>query len=196
MVPMAASDTGPAAGLVPDGWIEIGRVGRPHGLAGGLEVQLYSDDPSNLLAASEVLLQGDLGTIPFRVERSETAGARRGGESRAHVWLAGLDSRERAEKWSRARVFLRDRDLQPLPEGEFYWRDVLGLRVRLPDGTSIGVVEEIWPTGSNDVLVVREGGAQRLIPALRSVLVRFDLEARELWIEPMPGLLDDPEGER
>jgi 16S rRNA processing protein RimM len=196
MVPMAASDTGPAAGLVPDGWIEIGRAGRPHGLSGGLEVQLHSDDPSNLLAATEVLLLGDLGTVPFRIARGEPAGKSRGGGMWVHLWLVGLDSRERAEKWRGARLFLRESELRALPEGEFYWRDVIGLRVRLPDGTSIGVVEEIWPTGSNDVLVVRDAGTERLIPALRSVLARFDLQARELWIEPMPGLLDEPEEDR
>jgi 16S rRNA processing protein RimM len=55
-------------------------------------------------------------------------------------------------------------------------------------GTS---AEEIWPTGSNDVLVIRDGTRTRLVPALRSVLVRVDATAGELWIDPPAGLLEE-----
>jgi len=195
MVPAAASETEPMVGFGPEGWVEIGRVGRPHGVEGGLLVLLHSDDPANLLSASQIRLEGPSGAIAFKRIRAESVGHQRDGRAKAHVWVAGLRSRDRAEIWSGASVAILETELQPLPTGEFYWRDILGLEVRGPEGERLGRVEEIWPTGSNDILVVRGRGRQYLIPALRQVLARVDLEAGELWIQPFPGLLDDPEEE-
>ena len=137
--------------------VEVGRVARPFGLEGGLLIQLYGDDPSNLLAAEQLSLQGTPGRIPFRVLSAEPAGVDASGQARLRVRLGGLVSKERAEVWTRARVLIPESLLAPLEEGEFYWRDLIGLRVRTLDGQDLGRVDEIWPTGSNDVLVVREG---------------------------------------
>ena len=81
--------------------------------------------------------------------------------------------------------------LEPLPEGEFYWREILGLRCLTLAGEELGTVEEIWPTGDVDVLVVRQADRTRLIPALAGLMVRVDREAGELWIDPPEGLLED-----
>lgn len=172
-------------------WIELGRVAGPHGLDGNLLVDLYGEDPDNLLCAEAVTLTGEPGTILFRVQGARAMGNPRGGQARVCLVLAGLESRDRAEVWTGAMLSIPRRALQPLPEGEFYWRDILGLRCRLRDGRDLGVVEEIWPTGSNDVLVIRDGTRTRLVPALRSVLVRVDSGAGELWVDPPAGLLEE-----
>ncbi len=181
----AAETAGPTSTRV-----ELGRIARPHGLDGGLLVVLHGDDPANLIRATELTLVGTPGVITFGVRRSSVAGAQRDGRARVRVWLDGLTRREQAEAWSGAGVAVPETALAPLPEGEYYWRDLIGLRCRLPDGTVLGVVEEIWPTGANDVLVVREGDRTVLVPALDEVLVRVDAPRGELWIEPPAGLLD------
>jgi 16S rRNA processing protein RimM len=105
--------------------------------------------------------------------------------------LEGLTSYERADFWRGANLSLLEAAIQPLPEGEFYWREIIGLRARLLDGRDVGRVEEVWPTGSNDVLVVRDGAHQYLVPALRELLVRVDLPAGEIWLDPPAGLIED-----
>jgi 16S rRNA processing protein RimM len=172
--------------------VELGRVERPHGRDGALLVVLHGDDPANLLAAPEVTLAGDLGEIPFRTRAADEAGATSAGHARVRLSLEGLDSRERAERWRGARVLLAEDLLAELPPGEYYWRDLIGCSCRLPDGTAVGRVEEIWPTGGHDVLVLRDGARRRLVPTTDEVLVRFDRERGELWIDPPEGLLDDP----
>ena len=174
--------------------VELGRVQRPHGLDGGLLVVLYGDDPANLLAAPEVLLRGAPGEIPFLRRAAEDAGPSREGHARVRLWLEGITDRACAERWSGARLLIAEHLLERLPEGEFYWRDLIGAACRLPDGTPLGTVEEIWPTAGHDVLVVRDGGRTRLLPATDQVLVRLDrLEGgrRELTVDPPPGALDD-----
>lgn len=171
--------------------VELGRVQRPHGRDGGLLVVLYGDDPANLLAAPEVLLRGAPGEIPFLRRAAEDAGPSREGHARVRLWLQGITDRARAERWSGARLLIAEHLLERLPEGEFYWRDLIGTRCRLPGGETLGTVCEIWPTGSNDVLVIESQGKTVLVPATEEVLVRLDRAAGELWIDPPTGLLDD-----
>ncbi len=172
--------------------VELGRVERPHGRDGALLVVLHGDDPANLLVARELTLAGDPGEIPFRTRGGDDAGATADGHACVRLRLEGLDSRERAERWRGARVLLAEELLAELPPGEYYWRDLIGCTCRLPDGAAVGRVEEIWPTGSSDVLVVRDGARRLLLPTTDEVLVRLDRERRELWIDPPEGLLDDP----
>lgn len=178
-----------------DALVELGRVARPHGTDGALLVALHGDDPQNLLNARELFLDGAPGVVPMLLDRAEDAGPGRDGRARVRVWLAGLPDRERAELWKGARVCVPELALAELPDGEFYWRDILGAVCRLPDGARLGTLEEIWPTASHDVLVVRDGRRTVLLPATDGVIVRLDREARELWIDPPAGLLDSPDSE-
>jgi 16S rRNA processing protein RimM len=170
------------------GWVEVGRVERPRGLEGALIVGLHGDDPANLLGAREVTLRGEPGRIPFQVRAARDLG-QRSGRARVELELAGIRSRELARDWAGAAVSIRESDLRPLPEGELYWRDVVGLAVRCLDGRRLGTVQEIWPTAGHDVLVVATGAEPLLVPAAQEVIVRVDLAARELWIDPPDGLV-------
>lgn len=173
--------------------VELGRVGRPHKLSGALSVQLYGDDPTNLLNADEVTLTGEVGSIPFHVRRAEDAGSGPGGAGQVRLWLDGIEDREAAEAWTGAVVSVAESALAPLPEGEFYWRELIGTRCRLPDGELLGTVAELWPTRGHDVVVVKSAGRTVLLPATDDVLVRLDRERGELWVDPPPGLLDGEE---
>jgi 16S rRNA processing protein RimM len=162
---------------------------RPHGLDGSLLVALHSDDPSNLIAARELRLAGEPGTIPFRVASAEPAGQGPGGRARVRLALVGLETRERAQLFAGAAVLLAEADLAQLPEGEFYWRDLLGLRVLGRDGRELGTLAEILPTAGADVFVVRRDGPDLLLPAIDSLIVRVDRERGELWLDPPAELL-------
>jgi 16S rRNA processing protein RimM len=159
-------------------------VQKPHGLDGCLIVGLHSDDPANLIAARELRLTGQPGTIPFRVASAEPAGEGPGGRARVRLRLVGLDTRERAEEFSGAGVLVRASQLAALPDGEFYWRDLLGLRTLDLAGECLGTLVEIVPTAGADVLVVRGEGGDLLLPATSSLIVRLDRERGELWLDP------------
>jgi 16S rRNA processing protein RimM len=80
-------------------------------------------------------------------------------------------------------------ELAALPEGEFYWRDLIGLRALDGDGECLGTLVEILPTAALDVLVVRGDGPDLLLPATATLIVRLDRERGELWLDPPLELL-------
>ena len=185
----SANPTAAPPGPAVRDWVELGRVLRPHGLDGSLLVALHSDDPSNLIAARELRLAGEPGTIPFRVASAEPAGVGPGGRARVRLRLVGLETRDRAALFAGAAVLLAEADLPKLPEGEFYWRDLLGLRVLDRAGAELGTLVEIVPTAGADVFVVRRGGPDLLLPATDSLILRVDRERGELWLDPPRELL-------
>ncbi|HTD26624.1 MAG TPA: ribosome maturation factor RimM, partial [Candidatus Elarobacter sp.] len=78
----------------------------------------------------------------------------------------------------------------PPAEDEFYYHEVVGFRVETTGGESLGAVAETFPTGLNDVWVVRGGGREHLIPVVADVVRAIDRATRRIVIEPLPGLLD------
>ncbi|MBA4373515.1 MAG: 16S rRNA processing protein RimM [Thermodesulfovibrio sp.] len=102
----------------------------------------------------------------------------------------GIDTPEATIPFRNATISI-ERDLAPpLPSGEYFISDLLGMTVRTTDGRIIGIVEEVLSTGSNDVYIVRGGGREYLIPAIKDVIREIDPEGKAMLISPMKGLLD------
>ena len=165
--------------------VPLGRVVGVHGLKGmvrvGISGQSADLDPQTFAALGEILVGG---------ERFQVIKAARG---RGHVLvrLAGIDSREQAEPLVGREVQGEARRFPELPAGEYYWFQVLGLSVvHDGDGTVLGRLEEIWPTGAHDVYVVRQGRREVLLPAVEGVIQEIDLNAGCLKVWPPEGLLD------
>ena len=78
----------------------------------------------------------------------------------------------------------------PLPEGQYYHHQIIGLEVRTTSGELIGTVAEILPGKSNDNYIVRGATGEILIPAIEDVVRSVDLDRRCMTIEPIEGLLD------
>ena len=57
------------------------------------------------------------------------------------------------------------------------------------DGRVLGTLEDVMETGANDVYVVNGGGREILLPAIRECILKVDLEAGEMLVHLLPGLL-------
>ena len=73
---------------------------------------------------------------------------------------------------------------QDLPSGSFYWDELVGLRVEEPDGTPVGELVEIFRTGGNEVYRIVGAGGERMVPALRTTVLRIDLQAGLMVVAP------------
>lgn len=118
-------------------------------------------------------LEGDSGSL--RIERMESGGRT------TVLYLDGVTTREAAEQ-------LADRYIEgpahELGDEEFYWNDLVGLRVEEPGGTLVGELVEVFRAGGNEVYRVAGAAGERLVPALRSAVVRIDLEAGLMVVAP------------
>jgi 16S rRNA processing protein RimM len=86
-------------------------------------------------------------------------------------------------------VLIEKNRSKALPDGEFYWFQIVGLKVFTESGELLGEVKEILPTGSNDVYVVRDGQKEHLIPATESVIREINLKRKMIVIHPLEGLI-------
>ncbi len=98
---------------------------------------------------------------------------------------------EEAGEWIGCAAFIAPKDLTPLPPDEFYAYQLLGLQVKTEQGAPLGVLEEIIPTGSNDVFVVRKSGKEILLPATDEVVLRVDVVKKEMTVRLLEGLLPE-----
>jgi 16S rRNA processing protein RimM len=79
--------------------------------------------------------------------------------------------RDAAQSMLGAEIAVNRDQLPPLGQGEYYWADLVGLKVVTLAGVELGVIDHLLETGSNDVLVVK-GERERLIPYIPGQVVR------------------------
>ena len=159
--------------------IIVGEVTRPAGLLGAVRVLPVTDFPDHLLALRDVTLVCGASARPARVERAERAGRF------VVMKFAGIDTPEQAQALRGATLRIPPADAHPLPPGQFYIFQIVGLRVRMPDGRTLGEVVEVLRTGAHDVYVVRPpDGPEILLPAHSDVIERIDLAAGEIIARP------------
>lgn len=167
----------------------LGEIVGAHGLRGELRVRFSGDSPEHLLACEAVWIGRHADDPEARRFAVEAAGLGRGGEVR--LQLDGIRSREAVAAWVGWLVSAPAAILPVLPEGEFYWFELIGCRVESASGERVGSVREIWETGAHDVLVVEdEEGRRRLVPTAAELMTEVDLEARRIIVVDLPGLLD------
>lgn len=155
----------------------MGRVSGVFGIRGWVKVWSYSDPRENLLEYPVWQLRLTGGWRPVRVLEGKVHG------KALVVRLEGCEDREAARALIDADIAIRREELPLLPQGEYYWGELEGLRVETLEGRVLGVVDHLIETGANDVLVVR-GERERLIPYLPGDVVReVDLEQGTLRVD-------------
>lgn len=159
--------------------VRIGRIVGVHGIRGELKIESWAEPRERIFDYQPWLLE----TAPGRVE--EVSGAH-GGSRGKGMWarLPGVDGRDAASALIGTDISV-DRALLPAPaEGEYYWADLEGLDVVDLDGVSLGRVSHVFATGANDVLVVRGGEREHLVPFVQGQFVHeVDLAAGRIRVD-------------
>jgi 16S rRNA processing protein RimM len=105
------------------------------------------------------------------------------------VKFEGSNSRRDAERL-RGALHVETDDLRQLDDGEFWQHDVVGCEVVTLTGDSLGRVAEVVPGIAHDLLRVEVGGADRLIPMVKDIVVSVDPSEGRVVVDPPEGLLD------
>ena len=163
-------------------YLAIGFLRRPHGVSGEIIMDLHTDFPDSIKAGRKIYIGDDHEAATF-------------GSIRVHgngllVSLRGYDTPETAGRFRNQWVYVKAKDVPPLPEGKHYKYEMIDLNVVDDNGNTLGKLAEILETGANDVYIIRdEAGKEILLPAIPSVILNVDMEARLVKVHLIDGLV-------
>lgn len=154
----------------------VGRVAAAHGVRGEFRMAVLTNHPEHLPSLRTIYI-GEDGTAyhPRRIQVRDRD---------AVVKVAELTTPEEAAARRGELVRIDRTDAPPLPEGEFYHYQLLGLDVVDLDGQPLGRLAQIVETGANDVYIVVGPNGETLLPAIEAVIREIDLEGGRMVVKP------------
>ena len=163
--------------------ILVGVIARAHGLGGEVVVDAYSDAPERFQPGSVLTA-----AFPTGKTASLVVANMRPFQERLLVQFEGVATRTEAESLRGADLLIARSEVKPLPEGQYYRFELVGLAVKSRAGEPLGEVADVFSTGSNDVYVVRGPRGEILLPAIAGVIVEIDLAQKTMTVAPPAGL--------
>jgi 16S rRNA processing protein RimM len=160
----------------PEKLVAMGRVSAPFGVKGWIKIQPFTAATANLLAYTVWWLGRDGAWGEYAVGTAQVHGRS------VVAQLEGCHDREAAAQFRGMQVAVPREALPQTAIDEFYWADLIGLKVVNSAAQDFGRVVRILETGANAVLVV-EGERERLIPFIADVIREVDLAAGVMRLE-------------
>ena len=163
----------------------IGKVAATHGIRGQLRIVSFSGEAESILSQRRLVFKGPNDeSETFEVANSSVHG------KRVLISLKSLEDINKVEYLVGREIYVERGQLSELPEGEYYWCDLIGLKVYTVHGEYLGILSEIMAAGSNDIYVIRNGEKEFLIPAVEEIVTNIDLRESVIIVDPPEGLLD------
>jgi 16S rRNA processing protein RimM len=158
-------------------WIVVGRFGKANGLKGYIRVQSFTEPYENILHYPQWFMQVDKQWRLIEVESKQAKGT--------HILakVKGVNDRTAVMAFTNCDIAIKETDLPELVDGEYYWKDIIGLTVKNASGIRLGIVKDLMETGSNDVLIV-QGEKEYLIPYLpERFVLDVDQKSRTITVD-------------
>ncbi|MEE4241961.1 MAG: ribosome maturation factor RimM [Desulfopila sp.] len=167
-----------------DRYLLVGEIRKPHGLRGEVKVSAYSGDSGTLLNYSRVVLVDKRKNVSpaLTIEKARIQG------KGAILKLETVNDRERAEALYGFGILIDKSDLPLLDADEYYWHHLYNRPVCTQSGEDLGTVASIFSNGAQDIMVVKNGKREFLIPLIDAIVID-DTEER-IIVSPPPGLLE------
>jgi len=163
--------------LSTDDIVVMGQIGAPFGIKGWVKVFADTEHPDSLFDYPIWYIETPKGWQAFEIENAELH------TKNMVAKLAGVDDRDVAESFRKRKIGIPRSQLPEPEDGEYYWSDLIGLQVVNLAGEALGQVSELLETGANDVLVVRDGDTERLLPFVDAVVKTVDLAAATITVD-------------
>ncbi|WP_375387513.1 ribosome maturation factor RimM [uncultured Amnibacterium sp.] len=168
--------------------LRVGRLTKAHGLKGGLKLELFTDDPDRRFTPGATFALQVPDSSPWHGKRLELAELR---------WYNGMPvgffadvaDRSAAESLVKAILWVdQDPDEAAEPDA-WYDHQLVGLEV-VRDGRTVGVIDRLEHLPAQDLLVVKVGDAEVLVPFVKAIVPEVDVEARRVVVTPPDGLFE------
>jgi 16S rRNA processing protein RimM len=162
--------------------VPIGRVRRAHGIAGEVLTEAFGDTLGSLTPGESVIARF---TRAARPDRELTVRAVRPTHGEQHLLqFDNVLSREQGVMLGGAEVCVPRCRLAELSPDEFYRSDLLGLEVFTESGTALGRIDAFLELPQHEVLIVRHGTRETLLPMIEGTILSIDLVSKRIVAAP------------
>jgi 16S rRNA processing protein RimM len=156
--------------------VVMGRVATPYGVKGWVNVLPDTEYVDGLFDYPVWWINTEAGWKSYQVETAKIQG------DHLVVKFEGLDDRDLAFKLKGRQVGVARDELPPADDDEYYWSDLIGVAVENTLGESLGTIQDVFATGANDVLVVKND-VERLIPFVDGVVISVDIINKKMQVD-------------
>ncbi|NCC80751.1 MAG: 16S rRNA processing protein RimM [Clostridia bacterium] len=166
--------------------IRVGKITNTHGHKGAVKVQPLTDYPERFEELQDIYLVDGERKEKLTIESIKYQ------KNNLILEIKEIKDMNQAEMFKGKYLFIEMKDARPLPEGHFYIFQLIGLQV-YEGNNYLGKIRDVIQTGSNDVYIVKRENGQKdlLIPALKQVVKKIDLETQTMQVELLEGTLDE-----
>lgn len=156
--------------------IVIGRLGNAHGIRGFLHLFSFTEPADNIFQYPHWQLDIDGQLKSIEVSKHQSHG------NHFIVQLKNVDDCDQASMLKNHDILVERNTLPNLKKGQYYWADLIGLTVKNRQNETLGVIDHLFETGANDVIVVK-GTKEILIPYLPHIIKSVDLQKQQMIVD-------------
>lgn len=164
--------------------MEIGQIVNTYGIKGFLKVVPYTDDIKRFEKLNSIYIQTKKSLETVIIEEVKYA------KNLVLLKIKGIDNINDAEIYKNCYIKIDRSDAVELPEDSYFIVDLIGIKVYTDEGEALGDIIDVFPTGANDVYVVKnELGKQVLLPAIGDVIKNVDIKNKKMIVHLIEGLV-------
>lgn len=164
--------------------LEVGQIVNTFGIKGFVKVYPYVNDVTRFNNLKYVYAKSKKEEKKLEIEEVKYQ------KNMVLLKFKGVETVEEAEKLRNNYLEIDRSDAIPLKEGEFFIADLIGLKVFLDTGEELGILEDIYNTGSKDIYVVKDKlGKSYLLPYIDEVIKKIDLDNSKIIVHIIEGLI-------
>lgn len=165
--------------------LRVGVISSTHGVRGEVKVFPTTDDAARFKKLKTVILDTGHGPMTLNVEGVKFF------KNMAILKFKEFNDINEVEKYRGKDLLIRRDQAVPLGPDENFIADLIGLKVVTDGGEDFGILKDVLLTGANDVYVIEgKDGKEYLFPSIKQCVLNVDLEAGEITVHILDGLLD------
>ena len=166
-------------------YLEIGQIVNTFGIKGMVKVKPFTDDIKKRFDnLKKVYVQNKNTRKEYEIEEVKYH------KEMVLIKFKGIENPEDANLLRNYYLVVDRDEEEPLEEGTYYIVDMIGLDVYTDEGEKLGILDDVFNSGSSDIYVVKnELGKQILLPAIEDVIKNIDMEQRKMIVHLIPGLM-------
>lgn len=155
-------------------FLSVGQIINTHGLKGEVKVFPLTDDLKRFRKLTHILIDGAERKVVWCKLQTD----------KVILKIEGIETIEEAVKYKGKYLEVPRENAVKLKKDEYFIADLIGCSIYDQDGKSLGRLDEVISTRSNDVYWIK-GENELLIPALKDIVVKIDVENKEIVIKPV-----------